>query len=52
LIVYVRATDESTIRVVAADDRMGVDPEVNTMVFDAATPTTFVAVTVKGTLLR
>jgi hypothetical protein len=50
--VYVRAILESTIRVVAADVRMGREPDVKTMVFDAETPSTFVAVTVNGTLSR
>ena len=52
MIVYVRAILESTIRVVAADVRMGREPDVKTTVFDAETPSTFVAVTVNGTLSR
>jgi hypothetical protein len=43
---------ESTIRVVEADVKMGLDPDVKKMVFDVETPSTFVAVTVNGTLSR
>ena len=52
MIVNVRAMLESTSRVVAADVRMGREPDVKTMVFDAETPSTLVAVTVNGTLSR
>jgi hypothetical protein len=37
---------------VAAADKTGVDPDVSVIVFDAVTPSTFLAVTVNGMALR